>query len=296
MAEFLRPKSASLWLRFRIGTMRWIGAALRLLFTKRVTNARVVFSQTTPAHKCLIFHPPGGPSRHVYVDLHGGGFTDGVPEEDAEFCTHLARNASCTVVSAQYRFAPEHPYPTALHDCLAVVKWAQQSLDATKVAIGGFSAGATFALGVAQLMLREKRPLASVIAFYPVLDFSADSKSTLKEKNPWIRDVFHEAYLLRAPDDGLKDPVLSPFYASPKDLPESGVVVIPEIDPNRPDMEAFVKNMQREKGPRFIGLFLPGAFHGWNLLSEWLIGKERTSRKWESYDLAVKEIKRAFEE
>lgn len=163
-----------------------------------------------------------------------------------------------------------------------------------KSAIGGFSAGGTLALGVAQLMVRKGLDLESVVAFYPPLDFSEDSKSTLPEKNPWKRDPFHEAYLLEVANDGLRDPLLSPKYAAASELPNSVVMIIPEIDPNRIDMHEFVECLKVEKGDGVVEMICDKCFHGWNLLAEWIIGKERAQKKWEAYDLVVNTMKKVM--
>lgn len=297
-----RPAQASFWLRARIRLIRFVGLAIRFLFTRRHPNAqRITTSGTSvPPLDCLVFRPPrNAPAEHadkLYIDFHGGGFVGGVPGEDTEFCAYMAANVGCVVVSGQYRFAPEHPFPVGLQDCHAVVQWAVRYFGAQKVALGGFSAGGTLSLGVAQIMARERKVLpVALAAFYPVMDFSARSKSEIKEKNPWKRDLFHESYLLKAKESDLVDPLLSPYYATAKEIPGTTLIVIPEFDPNKQDMLDFVERMQREQPSGIAGMFLPKCFHGWNLLPDWIIGKERKERKWEAYARVATEVKKAFE-
>ncbi|KAJ3055390.1 hypothetical protein HK097_010666 [Rhizophlyctis rosea] len=294
---YKRPQCATWFLRFRISLMRGIGAILRFLLVKPYPRATVTYSDTNPRHRCIVYRPPTmTAATGLYVHIHGGGFSGGVPEEDGEFCSYLAEKADLTVVSAQYRFAPEHPFPTGLNDALEVVEWAKREYGVgKKLAVGGSSSGGTFALALAQLLARKGTPLDSVVALYPVMDFSPDSKSTLPEKNPWIRDLFHEAYLLKVDgDDDLKNPILSPKYAPAAQMPPSIVMIIPEVDPNRPDMEDFMERMEREKGVGVISLFCAKCFHGWDHISEWLLGPERTKSKWEALDLIATEMRKVL--
>jgi acetyl esterase len=73
------------------------------------------------------------------VYLHGGGFVLGDLDTHDALCRRLAAATGSTVVSVAYRLAPEHPYPAAVDDALAVIAWAG-GLGPT--AIGGDSAGA----------------------------------------------------------------------------------------------------------------------------------------------------------
>ncbi|KAJ3033903.1 hypothetical protein HDV00_005672 [Rhizophlyctis rosea] len=276
--------------------MRGIGYILRFLFTRHNKTATIAYSETNPRQRCLVFRPINGitPSG-LYINFHGGGWAGGMPDEDAEFCAYLAEKANLVVISGQYRFAPEHPFPVGLNDAFAVAQWARQKFgQGLKVAVGGFSAGGTLAFGIAQLMAKAGTPVNSVATFYPPMDMSPQSKSLLPERNPWKRDLFHEAYLLKTPHNSLTDPLLSPMYAPASDLPDSLIMLIPEIDPNGPDMLDFCKRVADEKGVKPLHLVLEKCFHGWDKLSEWLIGKERTEGKWKAYELVVDEMKRVL--
>jgi len=86
----------------------------------------------------------------VLLYLHGGGFTIGSLETHDSLCRQLALRSGAAVLSLDYRLAPEHPFPAAVDDCLAVMAWlAQQAdslgLDGSRIAVGGDSAGGTLA-------------------------------------------------------------------------------------------------------------------------------------------------------
>ena len=59
--------------------------------------------------------------------LHGGGFTVGQSEDTAYITSRIAAENAMVVVSANYRLAPEWPFPACLDDCLAVLQWMQKN-------------------------------------------------------------------------------------------------------------------------------------------------------------------------
>src|SRR3546814_7041355 len=98
----------------------------------------------------------------VLVWFHGGGWVIGdIATADAT-CRALANRSGAVVVSVDYRLAPEHQAPAALDDCLAALSWTVENaellgIDATKVAVGGDSAGGNLAALVCQRMRDEFR-------------------------------------------------------------------------------------------------------------------------------------------
>jgi acetyl esterase len=82
--------------------------------------------------------------------FHGGGFTIGSVDTHDAFCRMLADQAHCIVVSVDYRLAPEHRFPIAVHDAQDALDWLvdqaeRLDVDARRIAIGGDSAGGTLA-------------------------------------------------------------------------------------------------------------------------------------------------------
>ena len=87
--------------------------------------------------------------------FHSGAFVLGNLDTDHRQCVEFARRGRCTVVSAEYRLAPEHPFPAAADDALAILRWAvdaavEVGLDTAALAVGGSSAGASLAARLAQ--------------------------------------------------------------------------------------------------------------------------------------------------
>jgi acetyl esterase/lipase len=119
----------------------------------------------------------GGTSRApAMVYCHSGAFVLGNLDTDHRQCVELARRADCTVVSVDYRLAPEHPYPAGFDDALAVLKWVAAEakildVDPERLAVGGSSAGAAFAAGLAQCAADGSAPpIVFQLLHQPVLD------------------------------------------------------------------------------------------------------------------------------
>ncbi len=108
----------------------------------------------------------------VLLYFHGGGFTVGSPETHEVLCKHLAHLAHCTVVSIDYRLAPEHTFPTAHNDAFDALQWLVQNakelgVDADRVAIGGDSAGGTLTAATAIAARDAGIQLTLQMMFYP---------------------------------------------------------------------------------------------------------------------------------
>lgn len=102
-----------------------------------------------------VMRPPRITNPAVLLYLHGGAFMVGNPASHRALTTRLALETGSTVYVADYRLAPEHPYPAGLDDCLACYRaLLDQGVPASRIVIAGDSAGGTLTLGVA-LRARE---------------------------------------------------------------------------------------------------------------------------------------------
>ncbi|MEZ0365578.1 alpha/beta hydrolase [Mycobacterium sp. pUA109] len=119
----------------------------------------------------------GGPApAPALVYCHAGAFALGNLDTDHRQCVELARRGGCTVVSVDYRLAPENPHPAALQDALTVLCWvvdtaATLGVDPTRVGVAGSSAGAALAAGLALRAADGAAPPVAVqLLHQPVLD------------------------------------------------------------------------------------------------------------------------------
>ena len=133
-----------------------------------------------PARLVAPSHAAGLP---VLLYLHGGGFTIGSVESHDTVCRVLARQSGAAVLSLDYRLAPEHRFPTAVHDAWDALHWlagegaAALGLDGTRLAVGGDSAGGTLA-AVSAVHARDTGvKLALQLLIYPGTTDHQDTES-----------------------------------------------------------------------------------------------------------------------
>jgi len=217
-----------------------------------------------------VYAPEGRGPLPILVYFHGGAFTTGsIGAEDA-VCRRLANGAGCTVVSVEYRLAPEHKFPAGAEDCYAATKWVADhardlGADPSRVAVGGSSAGGNLAAVVA-LMSRDRGgpPLVYQLLLYPVTDFAFDTGSCREcgkgymlttETLEWCRDLY-----LRNESDG-SHPYASPLRADDLGRLPPALVITAEYDPLRDEGEAYALRM-REAGVSVCFKRFDGILHG----------------------------------
>jgi acetyl esterase/lipase len=95
-----------------------------------------------------------GPHRYpIVVNFHGGGFCLGAASDDARWARILVETTDAVVVSVDYRLAPEFPFPAAVDDGVDALLYLEEhadelSLDISRVALTGFSAGGNLSFTV----------------------------------------------------------------------------------------------------------------------------------------------------
>jgi monoterpene epsilon-lactone hydrolase len=156
--------------------------------------------------------------------LHGGGYVIGSPASHRHLAAAISEAAGISVFSADYRLAPEHPFPAAVDDAVAAYKGLLDSgIPATKLAIAGDSAGGGLTLATLVAARDKKLPMpACAVAISPWADLSQGGESyrTRLKRDPMITkpglDAMAAAYLGGA---DAKTPLASPLFADLKGLP-----------------------------------------------------------------------------
>jgi acetyl esterase/lipase len=160
----------------------------------------------------------------VILYLHGGCYCIGAPATHRALTSHLARATGLPVFAADYRLAPEHPYPAAVDDAIA----AYQSLQETgPVVIAGDSAGGGLAV-VTALRTRQLHlhPPAALILFSPWVDLAMTRLSDRVTDDP----VVSRAWLAACARNYLagsdpRAPLASPIYGDLRGLPPTLIQV-----------------------------------------------------------------------
>ncbi|GAB1821729.1 alpha/beta hydrolase [Herbidospora sp. RD11066] len=201
--------------------------------------------------------------------IHGGGMVLGLPEMDDARVSRIVEALGCTAVSVDYRLAPEHPYPIPIDDCYRGLVWTAENaaslgVDASRLAIGGNSAGGGLAAGCA-LMARDLGgpALCFQLLLCPMLDDRDDTLSAaqFEEAIVWPRGNNRfgwKAYLAEMTD--------VPVYAAPARATDlSGLppayVDVGELEVFRDEDTLFAMRLAGAGVPVEFHLW-PGAFHG----------------------------------
>jgi acetyl esterase len=145
---------------------------------------------------------PGPGKPPVLMYLHGGGFTVGSVASHEPLCRQLASLSGCAVLSLDYRLAPEHRFPKAVHDAWDGLQWlagqaAALGVDAQRLAVGGDSAGGTLAAVCAILARNAGLPLALQLLFYPGCTARQDTRSAARYAEGLVLERAHMEYFFR---------------------------------------------------------------------------------------------------
>jgi acetyl esterase len=200
--------------------------------------------------------PPQG-ARAVVVYLHGGGFVAGAIDEFDVMARKLAERTSCAVVLVGYRLAPEHPYPTAVEDCEAALRWSAAQVEEltgradAPLIVAGDSAGGNLAAVLARRARDAGGPaLALQVLIYPVTDAAFDTGSYLDPENQGLltREAMVWFWDHYTPDPAQRaEPDASPLRAEDLTGLPPAVVLTAEHDVLRDEGEAYAQRL-REAG------------------------------------------------
>ena len=208
---------------------------------------------------------PDGPARAVYLDIHGGGFFMGHPRMGDVRNQAMARTHQIAVVSAQYRLAPEHPWPAGPDDCEAAALWVlgpgREEFGSVPLLIGGGSAGANLA-ATTLVRLRDRHGAAGEFIganlVFGVYDLSG-TPSQIKLGNTGFRDL----YVGDHDTEGRKNPDISPLYADLNDLCPA-LFTVGTLDYLYDDSLFMAARWRSEGNPAELAVF-PASPHGFTV-------------------------------
>jgi acetyl esterase/lipase len=182
--------------------------------------------------RCRVFRPDGD-ARAVYLHFHGGGMIAGTPEMMDIPNRELSRELGVAVVSADYRKAPEHPYPAAPDDGVAVAAWllehAESEFGTARMLVGGESAGG-YLTAVVALRIRDELHAIDRVDGLNLVFGVYDWGRTASQRGVRAQDGFDvlradsvrfvgQCYLPDMTDEERRAPEISPAYADLHGLP-----------------------------------------------------------------------------
>lgn len=217
------------------------------------------------------YEPAAGASGAGLVWFHGGGWVIGSLDSHDQACRELAARTGGTVWSVDYRLAPEHPYPAAVHDAVdatvAVATGAAGVVDPARLAVGGDSAGGHLATVVARTLVELGGPVpCAQVLVYPVTDLHGDRGTHAS------RHDNAEGYLLTTdtmefftdcfvPDPARRsEPDASPLRAPDLSGLPPALLLTAEYDPLRDEGEAYAAAMAAA-GVEVVAERYDGAIH-----------------------------------
>jgi acetyl esterase/lipase len=208
------------------------------------------------------------------LHIHGGGFVIGDLESELGSCVALCRNLGITVVSVDYRLAPETPYPGGLEDCYAALQWMAQNaaelqVDQERIGLIGMSAGG--GLSAATALLARDRGGPKVCFQYlgiPEVDDRLDTPSMLQfvDTPMWNRPAAIQSWDHYLGDKYQRGADDVPPYAAParatdlEGLPPAYVSTM-EFDPLRDEGVQYALKMMQAGVATELHAF-PGTWHG----------------------------------
>ena len=227
-----------------------------------------------------IYTPVGPGPFPILAWFHGGGWVVGDLDSADGTARQLTVGANCVTVSVDYRLSPETKFPGALDDCYAATMWAAQHAaelngDASRLAVGGDSAGGNLAAAVA-LMTRDRQSpaLAFQLLIYPVTDRNfatasytdnAEGYLLSKASMEWYWDHY-----LSDPSDAL-NPYAAPLQAKDFSGLPPALVITAEYDPLCDEGEAYGARLKAAGIPtvctRYDGM-IHGFFGMWGALDK----------------------------
>lgn len=171
----------------------------------------------------------GASPDQVLIWFHGGGYSIGSADGRRAVAAAISRQAGCRVLVPDYRLAPEHRFPAAVEDAVAVYRWAADLVGSSSIVIGGDSAGGglTFATLFSAREQGLRQPAAAV-TFSPLADWTASGQShrVNKDLDPFVTaDMLTDLGRAYLGDHDRRDPLASPIFGEMTGLPPLLILV-----------------------------------------------------------------------
>jgi acetyl esterase len=223
-----------------------------------------------------IYRPSSASGQPVMIYLHGGGMVMGSNHSFEPLARTLAAESNATVVSVDYRLAPESPPPAQFDDAYTAAVWTADNadrlgVDPARLAVVGDSAGGSLAAAVTLAARDHEGPaICCQVLLYPGLDrdMAAPSITALVDAPMLSHDDI--VYMHALADNGAGAPhdhYRVPAYATDLSGLPPAIVVTGECDPIRDWGERYATRL-RDAGVQTTVTRYPGMYHGFLMRSD----------------------------
>lgn len=217
-----------------------------------------------------IYRPTPAEDGPALVYFHGGGMVLGSNHSFEPLARMLADASEATVVSVDYRLAPENPPPAQFEDAYAATAWVADNaehlqLDRSRLAVAGDSAGGSLAAAVALAARDRNGPaICAQVLMYPGLDRDMAAPSITTQPDAPLLSLDDINYMHDLADSGAgvpHDAYRVPAYAADLSGLPPAIVLTAGCDPIRDWGERYAKRL-REAGVQTTLTRYPGVYHG----------------------------------
>jgi epsilon-lactone hydrolase len=223
---------------------------------------------------------PHSSYKKVILFFHGGGFNMGSTYGHQGLCQQLSKNTGYSVLSVDYRLAPENPFPAAVEDCIQSYLWLkEEGFQARDLIISGISSGGNLALAslLALKKMGEELPFCA-ICMSPAVDLTFPVVyNHLKDVKDWIThqklEKIRELYLQgQNPDNPLASPIKGDLNGLPPLMLQAGSRELLLCDINR------FRDLAVEKEVKVNLEVWQDMFHCWQMFNSHLPGARGSMR------------------
>ncbi len=230
-----------------------------------------------------VFRHKSDYSQPCLIYMHGGAWMQGSPETHWDITARIASANRQTVISVDYALAPENPFPAAVTQCQAVVRWAHNNADMLKInpgkiAVGGDSAGANLSASLAISFRETSINLIGQLLIYPPVDFEMSRPAYVENADAPLLNVrgmpMVNAMYCPDPTD-LQNPLAAPMFASSHANLPPAYIAVAENDPLRDDGIDYAAKLESEGVPVVLDRG-PGLIHGYLRAMEYCEASRRS--------------------
>ncbi len=235
--------------------------------------------QGAPEVRVLVYLPKNvSAPTPALLWIHGGGYVIGNAELADPQVKSIVSTLGCAAVSVDYRLAPETPHPGPVEDCYAALKWlytnaSDLGVDATRIAIGGDSAGGGLTAALA-LLTRDRGEVPLIFQFltYPMLD----DRTVTADPHPYTGEYVWTAEANRfgwtallGQEPGGTD--VSPYAAAARAKNLEGLppafIAVGTLDLFLEEDLEYARRLMRAGVPTELHVY-PGAFHAFPMAAD----------------------------